>query len=130
MYSPLQNDTKERGNVTAEFVMVSALVLMLFGVVLQIAFALYARNIMLDAASAGARYGTLLDRTESEGRTRTEEIIAGGLPDIYQTTVSSSAVTVNGVDAIEIKVHGTLPVVGPFGFDQGIEVSGHAIVQK
>lgn len=110
--------------------MVSALVLMLFGVVLQIAFALYARNIMLDAASAGARYGTLLDRTESEGRTRTEEIIAGGLPDIYQTTVSSSAVTVNGVDAIEIRVQGTLPVVGPFGFDQGIEVSGHAIVQE
>lgn len=130
MYSPLQNDPKERGNVTAEFVMVSALVLMLFGVVLQIAFALYARNIMLDAASAGARYGTLLDRTESEGRTRTEEIIAGGLPDIYQTTVSSSAVTVNGVDAIEIRVQGTLPVVGPFGFDQGIEVSGHAIVQE
>lgn len=125
-----QDGDSERGNVTAEFVMVSVLVMMLFAVVLQIAFALYAKNIMIDAASAGSRYGTLLDRSEADGRARTQEILAGTLPDVYETSVSSSVVNVNGVQALEIRVKGTLPVVGPFGFDQGIEVTGHAIVQK
>ncbi|MDO4917597.1 MAG: pilus assembly protein, partial [Rothia sp. (in: high G+C Gram-positive bacteria)] len=56
----------ERGNAPAEFVMVMALVMLLFGVVLQVSFALYARNILIDAASSGARYGTLLDRSYSD----------------------------------------------------------------
>lgn len=125
-----QPDISDRGNVTAEFVMVSMLVLMLFGVVLQISFALYTHNILIDAASSGARYGTLLDRTSSDGVTRTEQIIQNSLPDIYRTSVSSSVVNAEGTQALEITVEATLPVVGPFGFDQGMEVSGHAIIQE
>lgn len=120
----------ERGNAPAEFVMVMALVMLLFGVVLQVSFALYARNILIDAASSGARYGTLLDRTYSDGATRTQEIINHNLPPQYQTSVSTHEVNVNGDRTLEVTVQGTLPVVGPFGFDQGINVTGHALVQE
>lgn len=127
---PEFSSESERGNASAEFVMVAALVLLLFGVVLQVAFALYARNIMLDAAASGARYGTLLDRTAADGQARTEELIAEHLPNVYQSSVSTRTAQADGVETLEITVQGTLPVVGPFGFDRAITVSGHGIVMR
>ncbi len=57
--------------------MVSALLVLLTVAILQVSYAFYTRNILLDAASAGARYGTLYDRTPEEGRERAEQIIRG-----------------------------------------------------
>ncbi|MFW0154424.1 TadE/TadG family type IV pilus assembly protein [Rothia sp. P6271] len=121
-------NTAEDGNATAEFVMVSALAVLFFALVLQITFAIYTRNILIDAASTGARYGALLDRNYSDGAQRTRDIIASELPAVYSSEVSYQLVTVDGYQTLEIRVHGALPVVGPFGFEHGIDVAAHAIV--
>ena len=57
--------------------MVSALLVLLTVAILQVSYAFYTRNVLLDAASAGARYGTLYDRTPEEGQERAEQIIRG-----------------------------------------------------
>ena len=57
----------ERGDASTEFVMVGALLVLLTMAILQVSFALYTRTMLVDAAAAGARYGTMRDRTPQEG---------------------------------------------------------------
>ena len=48
----------DRGDASTDFVMVSALLALITVAILQVSYAFYVRNLLLDAASAGARYGT------------------------------------------------------------------------
>lgn len=121
---------KERGNATAEFVMVSALVVLLFLGVLQVAFALFTRNVLQDAVSQGARYGAMLDKTPADGEERTHDLLYSVLPDRYSTTISSSITQWQGVEAVQITVTAPVPLLGPFGVATQWEVSGHAVVQR
>ncbi|MDY6051538.1 MAG: TadE/TadG family type IV pilus assembly protein [Rothia sp. (in: high G+C Gram-positive bacteria)] len=121
---------KERGNATAEFVMVSALVVLLFLSVVQIAFAMFTRNVLQDAASQGARYGAMLDRTPADGEERTHDLLYSVLPDQYSAKISSSVTQWQGVDAVQVTVVAPVPLLGPFGMDAQWEVSGHAVVQR
>ena len=120
----------ERGNATAEFVMVSSLVVLLFLGVLQVAFALFTRNVLQDAASQGARYGAMLDREPADGEERTHDLLYSVLPDRYSTTISSSITQWQGVEAVQITVTAPVPLLGPFGVAAQWEVSGHAVVQR
>ncbi|WP_237195451.1 TadE/TadG family type IV pilus assembly protein [Rothia nasimurium] len=120
----------ERGNATAEFIMVSALVVLLFLGVLQVAFALFTRNVLQDAASQGARYGAMLDREPADGEERTRDLLYSVLPDRYSTTISSSITQWQGVEAVQITVTAPVPLLGPFGAAAQWEVSGHAVVQR
>ena len=120
----------ERGNATAEFVMVSALVVLLFLGVLQVAFALFTRNVLQDAASQGARYGAMLDREPADGEERTRDLLYSVLPDQYSTTISSSITQWQGAEAVQITVTAPVPLLGPFGVATQWEVSGHAVVQR
>lgn len=110
--------------------MVSAMVLLLFLGVLQIAFAMFTKNVLQDAASQGARYGSMLDRTPSDGEERTKQLLYSVLPDSYSTTVNSSVTQWQGVQALEITVSGPIPVLGPWGLGGRWEVTGHAILQE
>lgn len=121
---------KERGNATAEFVMVSALVVLLFLGVLQVAFALFTHNVLQDAASQGARYGAMLDKTPADGEERTYDLLYSVLPRHYSATVTSSVTQWQGVDAVQITVVAPVPLLGPFGVAAQWEVSGHAVVQR
>lgn len=121
---------KERGNATAEFVMVSALVVLLFLGVLQVAFALFTRNVLQDAASQGARYGAMLDKTPADGEERTRELLYSVLPSHYSATISSSVTQWQGADAVQVTVVAPVPLLGPFGVATQWEVSGHAVVQR
>ena len=121
---------KERGNATAEFVMVSALVVLLFLGVLQVAFALFTRNVLQDAASQGARYGAMLDKTPADGEERTRELLYSVLPSHYSATISSSVTQWQGADAVQVTVVAPVPLLGPFGVAAQWEVSGHAVVQR
>ncbi|WP_326502515.1 TadE/TadG family type IV pilus assembly protein [Rothia nasimurium] len=121
---------KERGNATAEFVMVSALVVLLFLGVLQVAFALFTRNVLQDAASQGARYGAMLDKIPADGEERTRELLYSVLPSHYSATISSSVTQWQGADAVQVTVVAPVPLLGPFGTATQWEVSGHAVVQR
>lgn len=121
---------KERGNATAEFVMVSALVVLLFLGVLQVAFALFTRNVPQDAVSQGARYGAMLDKTPADGEERTHELLYSVPPSHYSATISSSVTQWQGADAVQVTVVAPVPLIGPFGVAAQWEVSGHAVVQR
>ena len=107
--------------------MVSALLVLLTVAILQVSYAFYTRNVLLDAASAGARYGTLYDRTPEEGQERAEQIIRGNLPENYAQDVHTSVyVDPSGIRILEVHITAPLPVLGPRGFPGSISVSGHA----
>lgn len=108
--------------------MVSALLILITFLILQVSYAFYARNLLLDAASAGARYGTLRDREPSDSVGRTAEIIRGSLPDNYAQNISyTQGVDASGARVIEVNVAAPLPVFGPFGLPDSIAVKAHAV---
>lgn len=116
----------ERGSAPAEFVMVAALLTVLTLSVLQLGLALHVRNTVLDAASEGARYGSLADNNVADGVQRTRDLIGTAIGAGYATDVSASVESWRGSEAAIITVRAPLPVFGLIGFDGGLEVSGHA----
>lgn len=125
-----KRELSETGNATAEFVMVISLVILLFAGILQLAFILHTRNMLQDAVSAGARYGTLLDRRYEDGVARAQELGEQNLPDGYASKVSSSVTEVQGIPMLQVTAQAPLPLIGPFGLPDTLKVSGHAIIQR
>jgi Flp pilus assembly protein TadG len=121
----------ERGNSTAEFVLVSVLVLALFLVVLQVAFVLHTRNVLIASAQEGARYAANADRSAAEAGERTREVVADALSPgaadrmVYQ----AEEVDVDGLTAVRVTVSGPLPVVFLPAGPLRISVRGHAVAE-
>lgn len=117
----------DTGNAVAEYVMVLALAIVLFGLILQVGFALHVRNTLIDAAAAGARYASLADRTDEDGIDRTRGIITDTVGASYARDISVSRTSVGSLPAVEIRVVSPLPVVATLGPPRALEVSGHAV---
>lgn len=120
-------DDDDQGSVVAEWAMVAGLGAVLFALTLQLVFALHVRNVLIDAASQGARYGTLADRGPDDAVTRTSELISDSVGARYAGRVSAQPADVDGIATLEVQVVAPLPLVGPFGPAGVLEVSGHAI---
>lgn len=125
---PADPRSSDRGHAVVEYVMVAGLVAMIFAGTLQLALALHVRNTLIDAAAAGARYGTLADRSPGDGVARAREIITGALGPRYAQDVSAAPVPVGEVQTLEIRVVAPLPVVALFGPPESLEVRGHAVL--
>lgn len=117
----------DAGNAVAEYVMVLALAIVLFGLILQVGFALHVRNTLIDAAAAGARYASLADRTDEDGIARTRGIITDTVGANYARDISVSRTSVGSLPTVEIRVVSPLPVVATLGPPRALEVSGHAV---
>ena len=121
--------TGERGNSTVEFVLVSVLVVALFLLVLQVAFTLHTRNLLVASAQEGARYGANADRGPADAAARTREVVADAFSPTLAGRMSYDAdeVAVGGRAAMRVTVTGPVPIVflpaGPFS----ITVRGHAL---
>lgn len=120
--------TGDRGSAVAEYVLVAGIVAMMFAGTLQLALALHVRNTLVDAAAAGARYGTLADRSPQDGAERTREIITGHLGPRYAQDVSAARATVGQTATLQVEVVSPLPVVAMFGPPGGMRVRGHAVL--
>lgn len=118
----------DRGSAVVEYVMVAGLVAMIFAATLQLALALHVRNTLIDAAAAGARYGTLADRSPEDGVERTRGIVTGALGPRYAQDVVAAPVTVGELRTLEVTVVSPLPVVALFGPPDSLEVRGHAVL--
>ena len=118
----------DRGSVVVEYVMVAGLVAMIFAATLQLALALHVRNTLIDAAAAGARYGTLADRSPEDGVERTRRIVSGALGPRYAQDVVATTAAVGELRTLEITVVSPLPVVALFGPPDSLEVRGHAVL--
>lgn len=116
----------ERGSAVAESVMVMALLSIIFAAILQFGIIIHVRNTLIDAASAGARYGALGDRTPDDGAARTRELLAGSIPGGGQADVSAETTGGDGTTIVRITVRTQMPMVGFLSGPVGLEADGHA----
>ncbi|MCI0142241.1 pilus assembly protein [Arthrobacter bambusae] len=116
----------ERGSAVVDFVLVGGLLTVFFLAVIQLALVLHVRNTLIDAASSGARYGTLADRTPADARERTADLIGTALNADFARDVSTSEAGFQGIRTLEVTVRAPLPVIGLIGPVGALEVRGHA----
>jgi hypothetical protein len=116
----------ERGSAVAESTMVLGLLALVFLTLVQGAVAVHARNAMIDAASAGARYGALADRSAADGVARTESLLESGVVSAIGTSVTAENMDEGGVPVLRITVTGRMPLLGFWDSPVEWEVHGHA----
>ncbi|SJN47388.1 putative membrane protein [Microbacterium esteraromaticum] len=125
--SPLAD---ERGSSPVEFVLVGTLLTALTLAVLQVAFAMYVRNVVHDAAVEGAHYAALADTTPAAGRARAQAVITRAIGSDFAENVSVGQDASLGHESIVIRVRTTLPVLGLIGVPLGMEVTARAPVES
>jgi hypothetical protein len=112
-----------------DFVLVGSLLVFLFLALLQLALALHVRNVLIDSAVLGARFGALSDTDPEAGAERTRSLIAEELSPGYAGQVSARIVELDGVTTVEVEVRAPVPVVGLIGVGRGFTVTGHALAE-
>ena len=125
--SPERDD---RGSAPVEFVLVGTMLTFLTLGVLQFGFAVYVRNVVHDAAVDGAYHAALADTPMSAGEERTRRVIERTVGSGYTQEVTAAATTVAGEPVVTVTVRATLPLVGPVGIPNGVEVTAHAPVES
>ena len=120
---------RDAGAAVVDFVLVGALLTVLFVALLQLALVLHVRNVLIDCATEGARYGALADRDAAAGAQRTRDLIEADLSAAYAQDVDAVVVTRGGLSLVEVRVSAPLPVAGLLGLGRSVEVSGHSVVE-
>jgi len=100
----------------------------MFLALVQLALMLHVRNTVADAASSGARYGALADRTAQDARERTTALIETALGSGYAYNVSTAVTMVDGLEVMTVEVTAPWPLIGLFGPSQALHLSGHAVL--
>ena len=113
-----------------DFVLVGALVTVIFVALIQLALVLHVRNTVADAASSAARYGALGDRTADDARERASLLVSTALGPHYVQDVTVSVQTQNGLQVLSVSISAPLPLVGLFGPARTLEMTGHAVISK
>lgn len=116
----------ERGAATVDFALVGGLLTVILIAVVQLTLVLHVRNTLIDAASSGARYGTLADRSAADAAARTTTLISGAVSSDYAEDVRVSRVNHGGVEILQVTVRAPIPVIGLIGPAGLMEVTGHA----
>ncbi|WP_166870249.1 TadE/TadG family type IV pilus assembly protein [Salinibacterium sp. ZJ450] len=120
----------ERGSAPAEFAMVGALLTVLTLSVIQLGLALHIRNTVLDAAAEGARYAALADTSPEQGADRTRQLISAAIGTGYAADVTVQLADHLGHPSAIVTVRTPLPLIGLVGIDGGLEVRGHAALER
>lgn len=119
---------KEAGAAVVDFVLVGALVTVIFVALLQLALALHVRNTVADAASSAARYGVLGDRSPADAHQRATMLVATALGPHYVHDVEVNVETGNGLNILRVTITAPLPLIGLLGPARSLEMSGHAVI--
>lgn len=120
----------ERGSSPVEFVLVGMLLTVLTLAVLQLALAVYVRNVVHDAAVEGAYHAALADTSLEEGADRARLAISRAVGAAYAEDIEVDTTERLGSDAIVLRIRTTLPVIGLLGISEGLEVEAHAPVES
>lgn len=112
----------EEGSSPVEFVLVGGLLTLLTVAVLQLALAVYVRNVVHDAAVEGAFHAALADTTLAEGAARTRDLIGRAVATSYAEDVTA----VERGETVRVTVRTTLPLLGLWGSPRALEVTAHA----
>ncbi|WP_338748245.1 TadE family protein [Janibacter alittae] len=120
----------ENGAAVVDFVLTSALLMFVFLAVLQLGLALHVRNTLISCAAEGARYGAREGVTPEQGAGRTRELISRSLSSRFSGEVSASVRTTGAnMRVLVVDVTAPIPVVGPLGPGDGLEVRGRAFME-
>lgn len=115
----------ESGSEVVSHALVQLLVLILVTAILQLGFALYIRNVALDAASEGARYQALQGATPTQTYTRVQGLLDGGLG-AGESQVSISEHSVGDRQQVTVRITTRLPILGPWGLPNALKVEASA----
>lgn len=116
----------ERGSSPVEFVLVGTLLTVLTLGVLQLALAVYVRNVVHDAAVEGAYHAALGDTTVEEGAERARLVITRAIGAAYADDILVTTTDLGERERIDVRVRATLPLIGMLGIPSGLEVTAHA----
>lgn len=116
------------GSAIVDFALIGGLLTVIFLAVVQLTLVLHVRNTLIDAASSGARYGTLADRTPADAGQRTTALITMALGEGFAEEVSVRQLGSGGIQRVEVVVRAPLPIVGLIGPAGMLEVEGHAVL--
>ncbi|GAA2903922.1 TadE/TadG family type IV pilus assembly protein [Microbacterium esteraromaticum] len=123
-------DDDDRGSSPVEFVLVGALLTALTLAVLQVALAVYVRNVVHDAAVEGAHYAALADTSLEEGASRTKAVIIRAVGADYADDIAVGEDDSLGYPCVTVRVRTALPVLGLVGVPYGMEVEARAPVES
>lgn len=116
----------DRGSSPVEFVLVGTLLTALTLAVLQLAFAVYVRNVIHDAAVEGAYQAALADTTLEDGVERTRDVISRAVGGAYAEDIRIAVSGVAPDETIDVRVRTTFPLIGLIGVPFAMEVEAHA----
>lgn len=116
----------EEGSAPVEFILVGTLLTILTLAVLQLALAVYVRNVVHDAAVEGAYHGALADTGPADGAARTERLIAAAVGNGIAATATARAIDGASGPEVVVSVTATLPIIGLVGIPGALEVTAHA----
>lgn len=120
----------DRGSSPVEFLLVGTLLTALTLAVLQLALAVYVRNVVHDAAVEGAYRAALADTAPAEGVARAREMVSRAIGPSYADDIRLSETGPQGHRTVEVRIRTTLPVLGLVGVPYALEVSGRAPVEE
>lgn len=115
----------------ADFALVSGLITFVFVGVLQLGFTLHTRNTLVSSAAEGARIAARQGSSDADGVTRARELIRASLADNYADDISvGTDTTASGVRVVVVTVRAPVPIIGPFGVGETMEVVGRAFDEE
>lgn len=123
-------DAHQAGSAVVDFVLVGALVTVIFVALLQLTLAQHVRNTVADAASSAARYGALGDRTAADAQERARMLVGSALGERYVQEVQAFVQNRDGINVMTVTISAPLPLVGLAGPARSLEITGHAVVTR
>ncbi|MGH3652575.1 TadE family protein [Glutamicibacter sp.] len=117
----------ENGSAVAEFVMITTLLVVIAMTLIQLALVLHVRNTLIDAASNGAHYGALANRSVGDAQGRTRTMITESLHSGFARDIAVNTTRVGDSQLVTVSVNTRVPLVGllPNGWD--LHVEGEAV---
>lgn len=120
----------DRGSSAVEFLLVSIVLTALTLGVLQLAVAVYLRNLTQDAAVEGAYFAALADVQTAEGAARARAILERAVGDGFVDSATARLVGRGDTAVVEVRVTTRLPIIGLFGIPEGWEVTARAPLES
>ena len=124
-----QDATAERGSAIAENVMTMSLLVAVFLVVVQFAYAVHVRSTLTLAASEGARAAARVNAPSGVGAATAREFTVNSVGGRYANHISEQRSSVDGVSVHVVTMRAPIPVLGPFGVGLTLTTSGRAVVE-
>ena len=98
--------------------------------ILQLALAVYVRNVVHDAAVEGAYHAALADTTLEEGAERARLVIARAVGEAYAGDIVVTTTEQGERDRVDVRIRTSLPVIGLIGIPAALEVTAHAPMES